>query len=136
MPNYNIDSPETAESYRVRYQNLNANPALAAYYFQMRWECFFKEVLAKKFKIKDYWWRYEWQHRGSSHVHGFLWIEDAPKVDELNFPMEVNNQAFISYWDQHISTVHPNQSVLLPQYTLLHVSSALWKIQSGSWPRP
>src|ERR1700748_1531780 len=72
MPDYNIHALETAESYRTCYKNLNDNPALAAYYFQMQWECFFKELLSKKFQIKDYWWRYEWQHRGSSHVHGFL----------------------------------------------------------------
>ena len=110
MPDYNIHAPETAESYRTRYKNLNDNPALAAYYFQMRWECFFKEVLSKKFKIKDYWWRYEWQHCGSSHVHSFLWIEDAPDVGQLNFAIDADKETFINYWDQHISTMHPNQS--------------------------
>ena len=110
MPDYDINSPESANSYRARNKNLNNNPALAAFYFQMRWELFYEEVLAKKFKIKDYWWRYEWQHRGSSHIHGFLWIEDAPSVDKLDLSQEADKRTFINYWDQHISTIHPNRS--------------------------
>ena len=84
MPDYNINDPEDATSYRARMQNLNNNPAIAAYYFQKRWEVFFEEVIQKKFDVKDFWWRYEWQHRGSSHVHGFLWLKDAPSVDDFD----------------------------------------------------
>ena len=27
--------------------------------------------------------RYELQHRGSTHIHGFIWLEDAPNMDTL-----------------------------------------------------
>jgi hypothetical protein len=32
--------------------DLNNNPAIAAFYFQKRWEIFFAEVLKPKFKLK------------------------------------------------------------------------------------
>lgn len=61
-----------------------------------------------KFKIKDHWWRYEWQHRGSSHTHGFLWMEDAPSVDDLDKNNPESVQKFLNFWDQHVSTWHPD----------------------------
>jgi hypothetical protein len=42
--------------------NLNENPAIAAYYFQKRWEIFYEEVVKRQLKVVDYWWRFEWQH--------------------------------------------------------------------------
>ena len=32
----------------------------------------------------DHWSRYEWQHRGSGHVHGFLWLKNGPDLDRKN----------------------------------------------------
>jgi len=84
MPNNDPNAAENATSYHTRMNDLNNNPATAAYYFQKRWQIFFDEVIKPKFKIKDHWWQYELQHHGSSHIHGFLWMEDAPSVDGLD----------------------------------------------------
>ena len=107
MPSYNADQNEDATSYRVRMEDLNNNPAIAAYYFQMRWMVFFNEYIKPKFKVTDYWWRYEWQHHGSSHVHGFFWLADAPNIDNLDLSSPVSIQNFINFWDNHVSTWHP-----------------------------
>ena len=29
--------------------------------------------------------RYEWKHRGSTHIHGFIWLENAPNMDMLDW---------------------------------------------------
>ena len=29
--------------------------------------------------------RYEWKHRGSAHIHGFLWLEGAPDMEQLDW---------------------------------------------------
>jgi hypothetical protein len=71
MPNHDLFEGENATSYQTRMNDLNNNPAIAAYYFQKCWEIFFEEVIKPKFKIKDFWWWYEWQHHGGSHVHDF-----------------------------------------------------------------
>src|SRR6202047_4147949 len=109
MPNNDPGVPENATSYRTRMNDLNNNPAIAAYYFQKRWQVYFEEVIQPKFKIKDYWWRYEWQHRGSSHIHGFFWMEGAPSVDALDRNDVESVQAFLHFWDQHVSTWHPDK---------------------------
>ena len=32
-------------------------------------------------QIKDYFWRVEFQQRGSPHIHSLWWVEDAPTVE-------------------------------------------------------
>jgi hypothetical protein len=54
MPNCDPNAPENATSYHTGMTNLNNNPAIAAYYFQKRWQVFFDEVIKPKLKIKDY----------------------------------------------------------------------------------
>ena len=82
MPNYSEE--ENAQSYRTHMNDLNNNPTIAAYYFQKCWQIFFEEVMVPKFNIIDWWWRYEWQHQGSSHIHGFFWLKNAPSPDNLD----------------------------------------------------
>uniref|UniRef100_A0A667ZG45 ATP-dependent DNA helicase n=1 Tax=Myripristis murdjan TaxID=586833 RepID=A0A667ZG45_9TELE len=53
--------------------------------FDYRWHCFLKEVLMSPCqpigKIIDYFYRVEYQQRGSPHVHCLFWIEGAPQID-------------------------------------------------------
>ena len=46
---------------------------------------FREEVLEKLFCVTDYWYRYEWQHRGSGHIHGFICIPGAPDMEKLDW---------------------------------------------------
>ena len=34
-------------------------------------------------KAKDYWSKFEYQHRDSPHIHGVAWLQDAPDVESL-----------------------------------------------------
>src|SRR5947207_14100017 len=103
--------PGATEQERVKLhnQNLNENPVITAYWFQKRFDVCFKTVLAKKFDIKDHWYRYEWQHRGSSHIHGFVWIDGAPDVDLLDLENPDSVQEFIQFWDPLVSTMNPSK---------------------------
>jgi ATP-dependent DNA helicase PIF1 len=71
---------------RVRYSRkfLRDNPAIAAYHFHRRVELFRRIVLERKFCLTDYWSRYEWQARGSTHSHGLYWVSGAPDNNQLN----------------------------------------------------
>jgi ATP-dependent DNA helicase PIF1 len=60
---------------------LRDNPHIAAWHFYRRFALFRDIVLKKKFNVIDYWVRYEWQGRGSSHCHGLYWMEGIPVVD-------------------------------------------------------
>ena len=33
-------------------------------------------------------YRYEWKHRGSTHIHGFLWLDGAPNMETLDWKDE------------------------------------------------
>src|SRR6266496_1114972 len=107
MPSQAPPNATDQERVRIFNQNLNENPGIAAYYFQKRWELYLKLVLKPKFNVVDYWFRYEWQHRGSSHVHVFFWIKDAPKVEDLKLENAESVEAFIKFWDPLISTHNP-----------------------------
>ena len=59
----------------------------------------FREEVFKHFhEATDYWNRCEWKHRGSPHVHGILWLKNAPNMDTLNWddPREVISAKSIS----------------------------------------
>uniref|UniRef100_A0A671UFX1 ATP-dependent DNA helicase n=1 Tax=Sparus aurata TaxID=8175 RepID=A0A671UFX1_SPAAU len=86
---------------------LRASPVTAARMFDFRWHCFLKEVLMSSChpigKIKDYFYRVEFQQRGSPHVHCLFWIENAPIIDK-NTDEEV-----IDFIDQYVTCELPAQ---------------------------
>ncbi len=59
----------------------------------------------------DYWVRFEWQHRGSPHVHGVAWLPDAPNVKDLTSENEATvaaaKETIIQYVDRLVSTINP-----------------------------
>ena len=59
----------------------------------------------------DYWFRFEWQHRGSPHVHGLTWLPDAPDVEQVLANSEVTStaavEALVQYVDKIVSTTNP-----------------------------
>jgi len=61
------------------------NPDKAALHFHRRVQKFFAIVICGKGQplgdILDHWWRYEFQMRGSPHVHMLLWAKDVPRLE-------------------------------------------------------
>ena len=58
-----------------------------------------------------YWLRFEWQHRGSPHVHGLAWLPNAPDVEQLlsspeNVPAPLKEE-ITKYADGLVSTINP-----------------------------
>ncbi|XP_029933202.1 uncharacterized protein LOC115377530, partial [Myripristis murdjan] len=85
---------------------LRRNPVTAARMFDYRWHCFLKEVLMSPCqpigKIVDYFYRVEFQQRGSPHVHCLFWIEGAPQIDK-NTDEEV-----IEFIDRYVTCELPS----------------------------
>lgn len=71
--------------------------------------------LIKFFSVKDYWYRFEWQHRGSPHIHGLLWLDDAPDCDKIDSITDDQRQDIIDYFD----------GIVQAQLGRLHSSSSL-----------
>ncbi|XP_069106088.1 uncharacterized protein [Argopecten irradians] len=65
---------------------LKSNPVTVARMFDHKFHKFLKEVIMSNAepigKIKDYFYRVEFQQRGSPHTHCLFWVEDAPKLDK------------------------------------------------------
>ena len=53
---------------------------LAARHFDHRWRAMLKYIVEGDplGKVIDWFWRIEFQNRGSPHVHMMLWLECAP----------------------------------------------------------
>lgn len=103
---------------KEKMQLISENPKVFDTFFTMRSKYFLQNCFTRKFNVKDMWFRYEYQHRGSIHLHGVAWFYDAPSIDNISNPSVQQN--ILDYFDQiiscnnpdpdcHISKIHPCQ---------------------------
>lgn len=85
-------------------QLLRDNAHIAAYHFYKRYTLFRTIVVKQKFKLIDFWGRYEWQSRGSSHHHGLYWLNGHPDLDPDD---DQSRGQFARIWGYHLSAVSP-----------------------------
>ena len=73
-------------SHHEKCDTLNKNPVLVARHFQYRVEMFFKIIVldGPLGKTQYYAIRVEFQVRGSPHIHSFIWVLNAPKLEKVN----------------------------------------------------
>jgi hypothetical protein len=105
MPEYEewktLDEPRRmAKSHRL----LRENPHIAAWHFHSRNTLFRDIVLKKKSNLADFWSRYEWQGRGSSHSHGLYWFKGGPPPDMAT---PESREHFARIWSHHVTAVNP-----------------------------
>ena len=121
--------PEAAQ--RRRVDNLTNFPQICAAFLHHRVRLFLQVV--KKIpglEYVDYWCRYEWQFRGSGHLHGVLWLMDGPKVSGRDLDCEVEKQELVDFYSKLVYATapianHPRPVVNPCQVLLsLHVTSA------------
>ncbi|VDI77549.1 Hypothetical predicted protein [Mytilus galloprovincialis] len=88
---------------------LRSNPVTAARMFDHRFHLFLKTVIMSDAhpigKVKDYFYRVEFQQRGSPHTHCLFWIEDAPLFEEDE------DQKVIDFVDKYITCSIPSVDV-------------------------
>ena len=102
--------PEDSNTSRSRIKAVNNNPALADWFFYHRVQKFVDAFYLGVLKATDYWLRFEWQHRGSPHVHGVAWLPNAPDVEQLlkdSENAEALKQDIIQYANRLVSTINP-----------------------------
>ena len=108
-----LTNPEYGYSRSNQNEALIENPATSDWFFYHRIEEFIKTFYVGILGATDYWLRFEWQHRGSPHVHGLAWLPNAPDVDQLVCPetSESVKQQAIQYANTLISTMSPGVSI-------------------------
>ena len=88
---------------------MRTNPVVTARHFAHRFQCFLREVIKGSGQpigeVVDYFWRIEFQLRGSPHVHSMWWIKDAPNLDTA-----AGRQIAPQYIDKYISVNIPPSS--------------------------
>jgi hypothetical protein len=66
------------------------------------------QILCKpRFSNNNFIEKYEWKHIGSKHIHGFIWLDNAPNMDTLNWDNAIEIAKEKDYFDQHITTWNP-----------------------------
>ena len=112
LPQYEAwQTADPEQRVRIARQNLRDNPHIVAEWYTIRFETFKTYVIDQLFDVEDWWNRYEWQGRGSTHNHGLYWINGQPEVgappdaDGLGLSVAAR-QCFAEYWGLYISAVH------------------------------
>jgi len=107
-PPLNFDEMSKNAAYDRRIDNLTRYPHIAALFLQSRVKEFLDSLQQiPEFEHIDHWYRYEWQHRGSGHVHGFLWLKDGPAIDEMDFNNQEHRTDLAKYFSERILSHTP-----------------------------
>ena len=98
--------PVDPDSSSARNKAVQENPAIADWFF---YHCIVKFIDAFYTGVlgaSDYWFRFEWQHRGSLHVHGLAWLPDAPDMQQVLASSDgTAKEALLQYVDKVVSTI-------------------------------
>ena len=81
---YSFEYIKTEMTIAKKCQLISAHPAACSRYFHHRVEKYIKMILMGPHspfgEVVDFFYRVEFQKRGSPHIHGFLWVKGAPNV--------------------------------------------------------
>ena len=86
---------------------LQENPAISDWFFHHRIEQFIDAVYVGVLGATDYWLQFEWQHRGSPHMHGLVWLSGAPDAEKILESPSSSREDLIKYVDSLLTTVNP-----------------------------
>jgi energy-coupling factor transporter ATP-binding protein EcfA2 len=111
-PNFDYDKEDEKVAFRRKMKIIQKNPKIFAKFFSRKYYSFFTGPLTKYFKIKDFWLRVEFQHRGSPHIHGIVWLDGAKDLTKLSKDADqtlINE--YKKYYDTLITAVNPNSNL-------------------------
>ena len=96
-PNEEIEQMSWSEKCKL----ISSHPTVCSLYFDNRVKKFYKHILKSPHspfgKLINFFYRVEFQHRGSPHIHSLLWIENAPHYENNS------DEEIIKYIDSIIS---------------------------------
>ena len=71
---------EPVENGAAKSRPVIGNPCIAGYFFYHCVIKFMDAFFVDTLKASDYWLKFEYQHRGSPHVHGVAWLQTLLKI--------------------------------------------------------
>lgn len=94
------DSEIQSMTWTEKSKLVQKDPITCTRYFDHRFRTFLNTVLKSDHhpigKIQDFFYRVEFQQRGSPHVHMIVWIENAPKY------LENDNKEIVAFVDSYL----------------------------------
>lgn len=90
---------------RFIWNQVQNHPHLIAHYLVLRFQALTDHVLRPFLGFADYWYRFEWQARGSGHLHCLFWIPAAPSLD---CDTDQLRAVFAQYWGGKITAWNPD----------------------------
>ena len=116
IPIVHLETLPEREAVVRRNNNLQHYPQIASEFLYHRFNIFLEQVILKypNMKVRDYWFRYEWQFRGSGHSHGFLWIENAPTLSKIQLEHAGDRLQLETYWNENRVQVDTPVKALYP----------------------
>lgn len=93
-----------------RQRLINENPSIVEDYFTYHATLFIKNIVCKIFSVADYWFRYEFQHRGSCHLHGLLWLSNALEPRTFDNASDEEISKAKNFYDGSVSAFNPLRS--------------------------
>ena len=92
---------------QIVWENVQDCPHIVAYYLDLRFRAFLQLVVKPYLGFTDHWWRYEWQSRGSGHLHCLFWVPTAPSLGQSTAELR---SIFAQYWGNKITAWNPSPS--------------------------
>lgn len=113
---YSVDEINNM-SWQKKCYLINSDPVTCSRYFDYKVQRFLHDILLGPAKplgdIKDYFYRVEFQQRGSPHIHMVAWVKDSPDVANKEQPEKTKIAEFV---DQHITCLKDQSIVNLINY--------------------
>lgn len=103
-------TPDDPNSRSSRASAVIGNPAISDWFFYYRIQKFIDMYYVGVLGATDYWLHFEWQHRGSPHVHGLAWLPHAPDVEALlssSHNCDEAQEIITKYADTIVTTCNP-----------------------------
>lgn len=89
-------------------QAVVSSPAIADWFFFQRIKQFLKHFYKDVLHAKDYWLRFEYQHRGSPHVHGLAWLANSPDIEVLRAQgLSDETTQIVQHVNSVVTTINP-----------------------------
>ncbi|XP_052130984.1 uncharacterized protein LOC127751444 [Frankliniella occidentalis] len=95
-------------TYSEKSRLLSENPLILTTFFKHRVQYFLKKTFYDYFDVQDFWFRTEFQSRGSCHVHGVAWLKNAPDITRLN--SEKDKAEALKYFTNLVTCQNPDLS--------------------------
>ena len=92
----------------TKIRSYTKDPVTCARNFEYMFPLFIRDVLKSSVmpigEIADYFYRIEFQQKGSPHIHGLFWVKDAPHYGKSP------NEEIVTFGDKYVTCQKPNIS--------------------------